>query len=53
MEGRPLVLTIFHAVINGVIFIDLKKAFDTIDHEIMRSSPRINNWSSTLFDLHK
>ena len=83
-------------LLNGVIFIELKKAFDTIDHEIIlqklawhgvdqdarkwfkcyltnrpqrctvnnhlssasplncgETSPRINNWSSTLFDLYK
>ena len=28
-------VNIDHGLLNGVVFIDLKKAFDTIDHEIL------------------
>ena len=28
-------MNIDHGLINGVVFIDLKKPFDTIDHQIM------------------
>ncbi len=28
-------MNIDNGLINGVVFIDLKKAFDTIDHQIM------------------
>ena len=34
-------LNIDNGLLNGVVFIDLKKAFDTIDHEILRKNLHI------------
>ena len=44
-----------HGLINGVVFIDLKKAFDTIDHQIMLQKLRnygIDQMSLTWFESY-
>ena len=48
-------MNIDNGLINGVVFIDLKKAFDTIDHQIMLQKLRnygIDQMSLTWFESY-
>ena len=48
-------MNIDHGLINGVVFIDLKKAFDTIDHQIMLQKLKnygIDQMSLTWFESY-
>ena len=46
-------LNIDRGMVNGVIFLDLKKAFDTVDHDPLLSKLAFHGLQSQTFDWFK
>ena len=44
-------INIYNGLLNGVLFIDLKKAFDTIDHEIILRNLRTTGLIQMRYDF--